>query len=124
MSEQAQSTFWRRYLAFMLCSLVFVAPMLVLEKIGLRSDWVSIGAFCLLVAFCLWNRSHVRDRFSGMALPTLILCGSATMSSIGWENEGSFFEVLYAVGLIGIFPALLFLIYRLSGIQWLFRIRD
>ena len=121
MSEQAESTFWQRQFAFGICGLVFVGPMLVLEAIGLRDDWVSFLALASFVAFYFWNRHQEPDRFHGMALPVLLFFGSATIAVIGRENDGAFFEILFAVGLIGLIPAMLYWLYVLSGIGWLFK---
>ena len=113
MKTKRKNNYWRRHLSFMVLFGIFIGALLIGRATGLH-DGIGMGAgFLFLASIHFWNRRGPLDRFYGMSAPVTAVAGSFLIYGLALNGSGPFFEVLGALGLIGVVIALGYLFWIL-----------
>lgn len=78
-----------------------------MERLGFGGDVALLVLFLPVLGLYIWNRFGERDRFYGMALPTLVFVTFWNIFGVGLDGAGAFYQALEGIGLIGTLLGLL-----------------
>lgn len=80
--------------------------MVLLKRLGLAADVATSLMFLPALAIFIWNRAQGVDRLQGLAAPTLAFTACISLGGFTQYKQGTLFELLHVVGLVGTFLSL------------------